>query len=169
MFDDSFVTVYVDDYLMIRVQHSDDDTTAQTMSASLGSGHVRMFGSEEVGATPIQAPNKNTDWDTKIDALGFTIDPLMLRILHPCEKNEAIEKLLCEHWPTNSRQAKSRGVLSMAGNLWKLTYVMRNGRCFLWRLLQLTGLHDEQDPRNTNLGRLGSELHADLSSSGSGR
>ena len=39
-----FATVYVDDYLLIKVQHSDDDTTALIASASLASDHVRLFG-----------------------------------------------------------------------------------------------------------------------------
>ena len=32
----------------------------------------------------------------------------------------------------------------------------------MWRLLRLTGLHDERDARNQNVVRLGSEFHADL-------
>ena len=40
--DSFFATVYVDDYLLARVQPSDDDTTALTASASLASNHVRF-------------------------------------------------------------------------------------------------------------------------------
>ena len=53
-----FTAVYVKDYLQIRVQHSDDVTTALIASASLGSDHVRLFGPGEVGVTPILAPKK---------------------------------------------------------------------------------------------------------------
>ena len=63
----------VDDYLLTKVKHSDDDTTALIASASLASDHVWLFGLGEVGATPILAPKKSTDWDTTMDALGFTI------------------------------------------------------------------------------------------------
>ena len=62
--------MYVDDYLLIRVQHSDDDKTALIVSASLASDHVRLFGSGEEGVPPSLAPKKNTNWDSKIDALG---------------------------------------------------------------------------------------------------
>ena len=51
----------------------------------------------------------------------------------------------------------------MAWKLWNLTYEVRAGRCFAWRLLRLTGLHDELHPRNQNVVPLGSEFHADFS------
>ena len=49
-FNPFFMSVYVDDYLQVRVQHSYDDTTALIVPAliaqsSLGSDHVRLFGS----------------------------------------------------------------------------------------------------------------------------
>ena len=60
-FDPFFTAVYADDYVQIRVHHSDDDTTALIALASLGLNHVRLFGPGEVGVTPILAPRKNTD------------------------------------------------------------------------------------------------------------
>ena len=50
----------------------------------------------------------------------------------------------------------------MAGKLWNLTYVVRAGRYFVWRLLRLTRLHDERGPKNQNVVGLGSEFHVDL-------
>ena len=80
MFDPFFATVYVDDYLLMRVQHSDHDTTALTASASLASDHVRIFGPGETGATPLLAPKTSTDWNTTIDVLGFTINSHTIRL-----------------------------------------------------------------------------------------
>ena len=80
----------VDDYLLTKVKHSDDDTTALIASASLASDHVWLFGLGEVGATPILAPKKSTDWDTTMDALGFTIKSHTMRISFPREKVDAI-------------------------------------------------------------------------------
>ena len=51
-----FAIAHVDNYVLIRVQQSDDDATALTASASLASDHVRLFGPEETGLTPILAP-----------------------------------------------------------------------------------------------------------------
>ena len=80
---------YMGDYLLFRVQQSDDDTTALTVSASLASDHVCSFGPGETGVTPILAPKKSTDWDSTIDALGFTINSHTMRILLTREKAES--------------------------------------------------------------------------------
>ena len=66
--------MYVDDYLLTRVQHSDDDNTVLIASASLAWDQMRLFGPGEEGVKPILAPKKSTDWDTTIDAQGFTIN-----------------------------------------------------------------------------------------------
>ena len=161
--DPFFATVYVDDYLLMAVQHSDDDATALTASASLASDHVRLFGPGETGVTPTLAPKKSTDWNTTIDALGFTTNSHTTRISLTREKIEAIANLLHDQWPSRRRSARARDVLSIAGKLWNLTYVVRAGRYFVWRLSRLTGLHDERHPRNQNVVPLGSEFHADLS------
>ena len=86
-FDPFFTAVYVDDYLQDRAQHSDDDTTALITSASLGSDHVRLFGPGKVGVTPVLTPKKSNDWDTTIDALGFTISSHTMTMLVPREKD----------------------------------------------------------------------------------
>ena len=46
-FDPFFATVYVDDYLLTRVQHSDDDNTVLIASASLAWDQMRLFGPGE--------------------------------------------------------------------------------------------------------------------------
>ena len=81
----------MDDYLLIRVQHSDDARSALIASASRASDHVRLFGPGKDGVTPILAPKQSTDWDTRIDALGFTINSHTLRISFTREKTEAIK------------------------------------------------------------------------------
>ena len=103
---------------------------------------MRLFGPGEDGVTPILTPKKSTNWHTRIDALGFTINSHTLRISCTRENTETIKILLVDHWPASRRQAKAREVLSMAGKLWNFTYVVRAGRYFVWRLLLLTGVHD---------------------------
>ena len=123
---------------------------------------MRLFGPGQTSATPILAPKKRTDWNTTIDALGYFINSHAMRISLTREKTEAIARLLHDHWPSRRRRAKARDVLGMAGKVWNLTYVVRAGKYFVWRLLRLTGLHDERHPRNQNVVGLGSEFHADL-------
>ena len=91
--DDPFsATVYVYDYLLIIVQHSDDDTTALIASASFHD-HVRLFGQGKEGVTPILAPNKSTEWDATIDALGFTINSHTMRISFPRKQGRRDEEV----------------------------------------------------------------------------
>ena len=162
-FDAFFTTVYVDDYLLIRVQYSDDDRSSLVASAFLASDHVRLFGPGEDGVAPILAPKQSTDWDTTISALGFTINSRTLRISCTREKTEAMKRSLFDYWPASRRQAKAREVLSMESKLWNLTCVVRAGRYFVGRLLRLTGLHDLHDQKHQNhMVSLGRECHADL-------
>ena len=124
---------------------------------------MRLFGPGEEGVTPCLTPNNRTNWDTAIDALGFTINSYTIKISFPRVKVDAIKSLLREQWPVTRRQAKVREVLIMARKLWKLTYVVRAGKYFLWRLLRLTGLHDSRDSHNqNNTVELGRKFHADL-------
>ena len=52
MFDPFYMTVYVDDHLLIRLQHS-DDKTALIESASLATHCVRLVRPGAEGVTPI--------------------------------------------------------------------------------------------------------------------
>ena len=159
--DPFFATVYIDDYLLIKVQHSDDDMTALTASASLTSDHVRLFGQGEEGVTPILAPEKSTDWDTAVDAFGFAIYSHTIRIPFPHDKVDMIKRL--HQWPMDRRQANLKGILSMTGKLWNLTYVVRVGGCFVWRPMRLTGLLDAPGSKNHNRTvEFGKDVHADL-------
>ena len=84
--------MYVDDYLLIKVQHSDDDTTALIASASLASDHVPLLGQGGESETPILVPKKSTDRDATIDVPGFTINSHTMRISLPREKVDAIKR-----------------------------------------------------------------------------
>ena len=103
---------------------------------------MRLFGPGAEGVSPILAPEKSTDWDSTIDALGFTINSHTMRISFPREKGNDIKMLLLDQGPLSRRRASATDVLSVVGKLWDLTYVVQEGRHFLRRLLRLTGLHD---------------------------
>ena len=112
---------------------------------------------------PILAPKKSTDWGSTFDALGFTINSRTMRISSPREKANDIKRLMLHQWPLSRRRASARDVLRVAGKLWNLTYEVRAGRYFAWRLLQLTGIHDASARNKQNrMIKLGREFHADL-------
>jgi len=115
--------VYVDDFALLKVQHTPDDATALVASASLASDCVRLFGPAEEGQTPILAPKKSTNWDTTVDFLGHTIDTHKMTIATTRERIDAIRTALSNDWPNTREYASVQEVLSIAGKLWNLTYV----------------------------------------------
>ena len=125
-----FTTVYVDDLIMARVQTDPRDQSALVASASLASDHIRLFEPGEADAIPILAPKQSTDWDTTVDLLGFTVNTHTLRISVTEEKITAIRLTLEQEWPLTRKQASAQEVLSVAGKLWKLTYVVKGGPVF---------------------------------------
>ena len=53
LLDPFFATVYVDDFILARVQQDPSDQTALIASASRASDHIRLFGTGEEGKIPI--------------------------------------------------------------------------------------------------------------------
>ena len=94
-----FATVYVDDFILARVQADHIDQSALGASASLASDHMRLFGPGETDATPILAPKKSTDWDTTVDSLGFAVNIHTLRIAVTEGKIAAFRLTLEQEWP----------------------------------------------------------------------
>ena len=89
-----FATVYVDDFIMARVQVNPTDQSALVASASIASDHIHSFAPGEADATPILAPKKSTDWDTTVDLLGFTVNTQTLGIAVTDGKIAAIRRTL---------------------------------------------------------------------------
>ena len=162
--DDFLAQVYVDDFLLTKVQHGLSDQSALVASQSLAADHIRLFGPGEAGEVPILAPKKSTDWDTVIKALGYTVDTHSGRIATTPERVDVIRSALETDWPSNRKQASVQDILSIAGKLWNLTYVIRAGRYFVWQLLRVTGLHTpaSRRARTQRVVGLGREFHGDI-------
>ena len=110
-------SVHVDDFIMASVQRNASDQTALIALASLTSDNVRLFGPGEKGETPILAPKKSTDWNSTVDALGFTINTHNMQISVTKETVEAIRCILDLVWPSSRTHAGARAVFSMASKL----------------------------------------------------
>lgn len=158
-----YTVVYVDDHGLIRAQQNGEDKCPLVGSASLASDYVRLFGPGGTGETPILAPKKSSDWDTKMDFLGFVINSHTLHISRSDKKAHAIRRALVDHWPRNRRRATAQEVFGIAGKLWNLTFVIRAGKYFVFRLRRLTGLHVTPQRKNQSHSVvLGREFHDDL-------
>ena len=156
--------VYVDDdHGLIRAQQSDEDKSALVASASLASDYVRLFGPGEPGETPTLAPKKSSNWNTTLEFLGFVINLHALEISVRIKIAQAIQTALVDDWPRCRRRASVQEVFSIAGKLWNLTYVIRAGKYFVWRLLRITDLHTRTGKKKQSHSvELGREFHDDL-------
>ena len=157
-----YTVAYVDDHGFIRAQQSDEDKSALVVSASLASDYVRLFGPGEPGETPILAPKKSSNWNTTLDFLGFVINLHMLEISVTTKKAQVIKAALVDDWPRYRRRTTAQEVFSIADKLWNLTYVIRAGKHFVWRLLRLTDLHTRTGKKQSHSVELGREFHDDL-------
>ena len=92
-------SVYVYDFIMASVQRNASDQAALLASTSLASDNVRLFGPGKNSETPIRAPKKSIDWNSTVDALGFTINTHTMRISVTKERVEAIRSILDLEWP----------------------------------------------------------------------
>ena len=143
--------VYVDDHGLIRAQQSDEDKSALVLSASLASDYVRLVGPREPGETPTLAPKKSSNWNTTLEFLGFVINSHTPEISVTIEKAQAIQTALVDDWPRCRRRATAQEVFGIAGKLWNLTYVIRAGKYFVWRLLRITDLHTRTGKKRATL------------------
>ena len=115
-----FATVYVDDFIMARVQANLTDSSALVASTSLASDHIRLLEPGEADAIPILAPKKST-WDTAVDLVGFTVKTHTRRITVMEGKIAAIKLTLEQEWSLTRKKASAQELLSVAGTLWNLT------------------------------------------------
>ena len=98
---------------------------------------MRLFGPGEEGVPPTLAPKRSTNGESTTDALGFTINLHTKRISFPRESANDMKRLLLGQWPVSRRRASEKDFFSVAGTLWKITYVVRAGKDFVKRLVRL--------------------------------
>ena len=112
-----FATVYVNEFIMARVQADPTNKSAFVASAFLAFDSIRLFGPGEADTTPILAAKRNTDWDTTVGLLGFRVNTHTLRIAVTEGKIAAIRLTLEQEWPFTRKQASAQEVLIVIGKL----------------------------------------------------
>ena len=110
------------------------------LAQSLASIHFQAMGERAEGEETLLSPKKVTDWPPKQEVLGFDLDTEKMTISLPTRKVKELQEVL-EEGPTGKSTAIVREVLVLAGKLHHAAYVIRPGRYFVRRLLQLSKLH----------------------------
>ena len=143
LLDSFFATVYVDDFILVRVQQDPSDQTALDR---VGLPSIRPRTPVWPGRrrrNPHSLPQEKHElgYYRRCATIGYTINTHAMRISITRENVAALRDLLEREWLSERAEASAQEVLSIAGKLWNLTFVVRAGRYFVWQLLRITGLH----------------------------
>ena len=144
-------------------QESDDERTALIASGSLASDHMRLLWTG--GGRGIAHLRSENDYELGLHHGRVRVHCQFAHkeIFFCARKANDIKRLLLDQWTSSSCRASARDVLSVAGTLWNLTYVVRAGRYFARTLLRLTRLHDASDRKHSKrMVEVGREFHSDL-------
>ena len=144
--DTAWVAFFMDDAISVEVQWEKTGDRCLDLSRSLASIHFQAMGERGVEEEPLLSPKKVTNWSTQHEVLGFWLDTVKMSISLPDRKVKDFQERL-EEWPEGRKTATVREVLVLAGKLHHAAYVVRPGRYFVRRLLQLNKLHLSGDER----------------------
>ena len=88
----------VDDGILVECQWWPDGRPCLRAVQSLASDHFRLLGERGVSDPPLLSTSKITDWDTRLEVLGWIIDTEALTVTLPSRKRLKLRSLLAE-WP----------------------------------------------------------------------
>ena len=105
---------------------------------SLASDHFRLLGKRGVSDSPLLSTSKITNWDTRLEVLGWIINTEALTVTLSSHKRLKLRSLLAE-WPRSRASASARQVSKLAGFLRHISLAVRPGLFFVQRLLACFG------------------------------
>ena len=161
-----FVRYYVDDGVLVEVRFFRDGRRCLRAVQSIASDHFRLLGARGSDDPPLLSREKNTDFCTRLEVLGWILDTQRLTVTMPAHKQQKLDEVLSE-WPTTRTSATARQVSQLTGFLIHVCFALRPGKLFVGRLLAAVGMPQSavfpsrvSDP-NRRVG-LGPLFHDDL-------
>ena len=136
---------------------------------SLPSVHFCLLGVRGASAPPLLSASTITNWDTRLEVLGWLVDTEALTLTARPHMRLKLRVILAE-WPPTRAHASAKQVSQLACFLMHISFAVRPGSFFVRRLLASVGMPriaagDHFAGRMANPGRrvaLGPEVHADL-------
>ena len=133
----------------------------------LASDHFRFLGVRGASDPPLLSASRVTNWDARLEMLGWLVDTEALAVTSPPHKRLKLRLLLAE-WPPDRTYASAKQVSQLMGFLMHISFAVRPGSLFVHRLLASVGMPriaagDHFAGRMANPGRrvaLGPEFHA---------
>ena len=160
---------YADYSILVEVQWWPDGRRCMGAVQSLASGHFRLLCVRGASDSPLLPVSKITNWNTRLEVLGWLVDREALTVTAPPHKRLILRLLVAECHSTRT-YASAKQVSQLAGFLMHIYFAVRSGSFFVHRMLASVGMPrivagDHFAGRMANPGRrvaLGPEFHADL-------
>ena len=134
------VRFFVDDAISLEAMHEQNGERCLELTAALASTHHVMLGERGEGEEQVLAKKKMKNWKEREVVLGWVVDTRRGTLSLQEERVAELREML-EQWPSTRTHATVKEVLVLAGKLHHAAFVIRPGRYFVRRLLQLAGLH----------------------------
>ena len=162
-----FVRYYADDGILVEVQLFQDGQRCIRALQSLAFDHFRLLGERGLDDPAPLSAQKITSWDSRLEVLGWIVDPDEMSVTMPPAKMQKLRRLMAE-WPPSRKWAWENQVSQLTGFLLHVSFVVRPGKFFVNRLLADVGMPQSAAASGVaSLGReqrvvLGPEFHGDL-------
>lgn len=114
----------------MHVHQNDEVEPALQVSASFALDCLQFLGSGAPVEPTVWSRSKSTNRDLELTFLGSNINT-HTGWVHLAIKNIDILRDRLEEWPLPRKGATAKGVISLTGKLWNVTYAFRAGIFFL--------------------------------------
>ena len=130
-----FVRYHVDDGLLLEGRFCSDGRRCSRAMQSIGSDYFRLLDSRDQNKPPLLAPKRVTNFETRLEMLGWIIDTKNLTVSMTPSKLEKLHRLRGD-WPVWHQTATARQQLSgLTVFLVHVSFTIRPGKFFVGRLL----------------------------------
>ena len=162
------VRYFVDDGILVELQWWPDGRRCRRVGQSLSSDHFRLLGERGTSDPPLLSASETTNWDTRLNVLGWIIDTETLTVTLPPHKRGKLCELI-SGWPASRASAPAKQVWMLVGFLMHVYFAVRPESFLVQRMSALVWMADiatgaDFACRTANPGRcvaLGLEFHGD--------
>ena len=130
---------YVDDGILAEVQWWPNGRRCVRAVQSLTSDHFRLLGVRGASDPPLLSASKITNWDTRLEVLGWLGDTEALTVTSPPYMRLKLRLLLLE-WPPTRTYASAKQVSQLAGVLMHISFAVRRGSLLVHGSLASAGM-----------------------------
>ena len=134
-----FIRYYVDDGVLVEGRFYSDGRRCLHEVQSIASDHFRLLGSRGPNDRPLLSPQNITNFETRLEVLGWILDAEKLTVSMTLRKLEKLRRYLGE-WPVSRQTATVREVSGLTSFLLHVSFAMRPWKFFVSQLMAAVGM-----------------------------